>query len=441
MLSYLSLLESSLSEMTDADYEEGRRFYQEVQPHMQQKWGDTTLPCPKWPLNATELRALERQIFQKPEWLARWAYFDWRSFQVAQRYWYDRHKDVFIFSEVPQVGWQNGMVTPDRTQLTITSSGQVVERKSEYSHLYATLPTAIDACMAVVRMAQPKLALMKGIYYIRFGKWDSRTEQSRNGLTKELEPGVSVYCANYDLDEDRWAIDTGDVSEAAVNGTMQSLIYDKPYRVAYLVQGDEQEALGSDGEPLLKNVRLIKELHRHDFYVPGMFNPKEDDYDGEAMFEADTLSLPDLEVGDEVMVGKFKNRKATIRGFDKDKDNQPVLKTDKGEHKLFKPRISKLEENSQGRKLSDLCSVRLNDPDADFWVIRRGTPEEVGQVTKDFGPEHFGVKVRRTDILLPQYLYYAMMNLCNQGYYRPHLAGALNLKHIGVDVVKNISLG
>ncbi len=54
------------------------------------------------------------------------------------------------------------------------------------------------------------------------------------------------------------------------------------------------------------------------------------------------LELPDIEVGDEVLVGKFKNRKATVKGFKTDDNNQPVLKTDKGDQKLFKPRIKKL---------------------------------------------------------------------------------------------------
>jgi GNAT superfamily N-acetyltransferase/5'(3')-deoxyribonucleotidase len=65
---------------------------------------------------------------------------------------------------------------------------------------------------------------------------------------------------------------------------------------------------------------------------------KLDDYIG----EAETLKLPNIDVGDEVMVGKFKNRKATVKGFDKDDNNQPVLKTNKGDQKLFKPRIRKL---------------------------------------------------------------------------------------------------
>ena len=54
------------------------------------------------------------------------------------------------------------------------------------------------------------------------------------------------------------------------------------------------------------------------------------------------LKLPTLKVGDEMMVGKFKNRKATITGFTTDKHGQPVAKTDKGDQQIFKGRIKKL---------------------------------------------------------------------------------------------------
>jgi|TARA_B110000444_G_scaffold230476_1_gene237728 hypothetical protein len=56
----------------------------------------------------------------------------------------------------------------------------------------------------------------------------------------------------------------------------------------------------------------------------------------------DILQLPNIEIGDEILVGKFKNRKATVTGFAVDDNNQPVLKTTKGDQKLFKPRIVKL---------------------------------------------------------------------------------------------------
>ena len=54
------------------------------------------------------------------------------------------------------------------------------------------------------------------------------------------------------------------------------------------------------------------------------------------------LKLPSINIGDEILVGKFKNRRATVTGFGKDEHNQPVLKTTKGDQKLFKPRIVKL---------------------------------------------------------------------------------------------------
>ena len=52
--------------------------------------------------------------------------------------------------------------------------------------------------------------------------------------------------------------------------------------------------------------------------------------------------LPRLDIGDVLLVGKFKNRRATITGFSTDENNQPVAQTDKGVHKIFKPRIAKL---------------------------------------------------------------------------------------------------
>lgn len=54
------------------------------------------------------------------------------------------------------------------------------------------------------------------------------------------------------------------------------------------------------------------------------------------------LTLPTLKVGDEIMVGKFKNRTATITGFTTDKHGQPIAKTDKGDQQIFKGRIKKL---------------------------------------------------------------------------------------------------
>ena len=62
----------------------------------------------------------------------------------------------------------------------------------------------------------------------------------------------------------------------------------------------------------------------------------------EFVVEADSYSPPTLNVGDRILKGKFKNSPAEIKGFTKDKHNQPVLKTNRGEVQLFKPRVTKL---------------------------------------------------------------------------------------------------
>jgi hypothetical protein len=59
---------------------------------------------------------------------------------------------------------------------------------------------------------------------------------------------------------------------------------------------------------------------------------------------------------------------------------------------------------------------------------------------KDFNPEHIGIKVTATDILLPEYLYYVMLNLFNQGVFKNNSYGTLNLKNIRVEDVRGIRL-
>ncbi len=100
----------------------------------------------------------------------------------------------------------------------------------------------------------------------------------------------------------------------------------------------------------------------------------------ETILDDDSYQPPEIEVGDEVKVGKFKNRKATVKGFEKDKNNQPVLKTTKGDHKLFKPRISKLEE--EGRIVKgvnttqdvDVDEIRVQAKKLGFDVTIGGVP-------------------------------------------------------------------
>lgn len=55
-----------------------------------------------------------------------------------------------------------------------------------------------------------------------------------------------------------------------------------------------------------------------------------------------TIKLPKLNIGDTIRIGKFKNRKAVIKDFGKDKVGHPTVITDKGEHSIFKFRLENL---------------------------------------------------------------------------------------------------
>jgi len=50
----------------------------------------------------------------------------------------------------------------------------------------------------------------------------------------------------------------------------------------------------------------------------------------------------DIKVGDTILVGRWRNSPAIVKGFGKDKNSQPTVKTNKGEYSLYKFRIQKL---------------------------------------------------------------------------------------------------
>jgi hypothetical protein len=92
-------------------------------------------------------------------------------------------------------------------------------------------------------------------------------------------------------------------------------------------------------------------------------------------------------------------------------------------------------------RLKDLCDVKTNFPDADFWITRKGDVDSVGKPTKEFDPEKIGIKVVRTDLLLPDYLYYVFEFLVMNGSFTTMSSGTTKLKNITVDDVKNIRVG
>jgi hypothetical protein len=104
-------------------------------------------------------------------------------------------------------------------------------------------------------------------------------------------------------------------------------------------------------------------------------------------------------------------------------------------------RFNEIISESSGTRLKDIAKIATNMQDADFWLVRKGSDKTVGKPVKEFDPSRIGVKVVRTDVLDPNYLYYAMMNLHNQGHFARIANGTTNLVNITVNDIANIPLG
>jgi len=91
--------------------------------------------------------------------------------------------------------------------------------------------------------------------------------------------------------------------------------------------------------------------------------------------------------------------------------------------------------------LSDLCMVKTDFPEADFWLVSRGSLEDIGKPVKEYSPHHIGIKVERTDVLVPDYLYYVFLNLFYQGTFQLVGHGETGLKHLRVSDIRKIPLG
>lgn len=92
-------------------------------------------------------------------------------------------------------------------------------------------------------------------------------------------------------------------------------------------------------------------------------------------------------------------------------------------------------------KLKDVCVFSTEFPDADFWLIRQGDIEEVGKPTKEYNEDYIGVKVRRTDLVLPDYLYYVFMYLNSQKLLATLATGTTNKMSIRISDIKEIPIG
>lgn len=66
-------------------------------------------------------------------------------------------------------------------------------------------------------------------------------------------------------------------------------------------------------------------------------------------------------------------------------------------------------------KLKDLCEFKTNFEGADFWIKRKGGVDTIGKPTKTFSSDDIGVKVTRTDLVLPDFLFYYFLYMQSSG--------------------------
>lgn len=91
-------------------------------------------------------------------------------------------------------------------------------------------------------------------------------------------------------------------------------------------------------------------------------------------------------------------------------------------------------------RLKDIAEIKTNFPDADFWIIRKGNENAIGKPIKTFEKSYIGIKINK-EIVIPDYLYYAMIHLHLSGFFKQFKKGTLNLVHLQVDDIKKIKIG
>lgn len=243
--------------------------------------------------NFKSMKEIEQIVKNDPDWKSYFKFFGWvdpfnvvpeNNENVVSRMFYGPiEKWHYSFYNVPQIvikGTDAG--SADRTMLKYDLNGNDITEKTEYSDNYMSFPTIKRNIEAWIRKDLKKvkkdLNKLKGKFYIRFGGWP-KNERSKNYLASRnqgedvFEKGISVYNTSWDIEAQKWDIET-DVNPATISGTMSELFYGK--MPVYLITGNELKSLGSDDEPLLRNVKIVQTLSRKDIQVPGIFDQEND---------------------------------------------------------------------------------------------------------------------------------------------------------------------
>lgn len=112
-------------------------------------------------------------------------------------------------------------------------------------------------------------------YYVRFGPWpeDERSQifTDEGYKTPLYEKGVNAFRAKKDKKKDRWNL-YQDGGFDSFYPNMEELFSGD--RLIYLITGDEV-GVGADGGPVLRNIKIIKQLSLSDLYNEEIYNIEE----------------------------------------------------------------------------------------------------------------------------------------------------------------------
>ena len=90
-------------------------------------------------------------------------------------------------------------------------------------------------------------------------------------------------------------------------------------------------------------------------------------------------------------------------------------------------------------KLGDHIKAATKMPDADFWMVRRSSEDQVGRPVKEYNPEYIGIKVT-SDSIDPAYLFYLMQHLWMNKVFARLSSGTTRLVNIKVSDVTGIPI-
>ena len=88
--------------------------------------------------------------------------------------------------------------------------------------------------------------------------------------------------------------------------------------------------------------------------------------------------------------------------------------------------VKKLYENKDFKKQLRKAPLYKRDnfkvgqglEDADFWLYSKGSTEKLGMPVEEYHKNRIGIKILNTEEIDPKFMYYWMLNIYNQGYWK-----------------------